>query len=287
MLRFIIIFFMFFPYFALANDNNTQKVYDCVIVPSNVSELGSQVRGIISSIAVDRNDVVKAGDTIAQLDDKVEQAMVALASQKASLKSELKLTKARLAHAKREMARAQKAYRNKALSVHDYDMTKVQVELEQINLMQAKEKLLIAQKELDHAKAKQENKIIRAPFSGVVTERLKAVGEYINDEPVVRLAQLDPLYAEVIVPVAQRGQIKVGMQAKVCEDVDGQEGWYATVSQVDQVMDARSGTFGVRLTLSNPDYSIPAGIRCGLKFYQTRNIKRPIKIAQKESALHD
>ena len=171
--------------------------------------------------------------------------------------------------------------------MHDYDNAKVEVEQEKLKMMQAKEKLMLADKELQHAKAKLANKTIKAPFTGVVMERLKAVGEYINDEAVVRLAQLDPLYAEVIVPVAYRGDITAGMQAKVCEDVQGQAGWYATVSQVDQVMDAGSGTFGVRLTLPNPDYKIPAGIRCGLKFFKTKTLNRPMKIAQGSTTLHD
>ncbi len=97
-------------------------------------------------------------------------------------------------------------------------------------------------------------------------ERFKVVGEYIDDEAVIRLAQLDPLHVEVIVPVLERGKIRVGMQAKIFSDIKDEKGWTATVAQVDQVMDAASGTFGVRLTLPNPDYIIPAGLRCNLKF---------------------
>ena len=35
---------------------------------------------------------------------------------------------------------------------------------------------------------------------------------------------------------------------------------------VDRVMDAASGTFGVRLRLPNPDLALPAGIRCTVRF---------------------
>jgi len=40
----------------------------------------------------------------------------------------------------------------------------------------------------------------------------------------------------------------------------------ATVTVVDRVLDAASGTFGVRLTLPNPDLQLPAGIRCKVRF---------------------
>jgi hypothetical protein len=38
------------------------------------------------------------------------------------------------------------------------------------------------------------------------------------------------------------------------------------VTVVDRVFDAASSTFGVRLELPNPDYSLPAGLRCRIRF---------------------
>jgi hypothetical protein len=40
----------------------------------------------------------------------------------------------------------------------------------------------------------------------------------------------------------------------------------AVVTVVDQVFDAASGTIGVRLELPNPDYAIPAGLKCQVRF---------------------
>ncbi len=263
-----------------ANELNTPKDYDCVIIPSNVANLGSNSRGVINHIAVDRNDFVKRGDVIAVLDDKVEQASVTLASKQASLVSDIALSKVNLAYAQREQARAKKAYQAKAYSLHDYDVAKVETELAKIKLLQAKEKKVLADNELKRAQAQLAHKTIRAPFSGVVTERLKVIGEYIDDEAVITLAQLDPLHVEVIVPVLQHGKIKVGMQAAVCTDTQQTNDWHATVTQVDQVMDAASGTFGVRLSLPNPDYKIPAGLRCNLKFID------PVKQATNKNTEH-
>ncbi len=36
----------------------------------------------------------------------------------------------------------------------------------------------------------------------------------------------------------------------------------ATVSHVDRVLDAASNSFRVRLSLPNPGYALPAGLRC-------------------------
>ena len=35
---------------------------------------------------------------------------------------------------------------------------------------------------------------------------------------------------------------------------------------VDRVVDAASGTFGVRLELPNPNYALPAGLKCKVRF---------------------
>ena len=40
----------------------------------------------------------------------------------------------------------------------------------------------------------------------------------------------------------------------------------AKVTRVDRVLDAASNTFRARLELPNPDYAIPAGLRCKARF---------------------
>jgi multidrug efflux pump subunit AcrA (membrane-fusion protein) len=40
----------------------------------------------------------------------------------------------------------------------------------------------------------------------------------------------------------------------------------STVTIVDPVLDAASGTFRVRLTLPNPDYQLTSGLKCSVRF---------------------
>jgi multidrug efflux pump subunit AcrA (membrane-fusion protein) len=42
---------------------------------------------------------------------------------------------------------------------------------------------------------------------------------------------------------------------------------------VDSVIDAASGTFGIRLELPNPDYKILSGLRCSLEFPTVDDLK--------------
>ena len=272
----IVLFFMLSLSFGIADTNVTLEEFDCVVIPSNVADLGSNARGVIARTAVDRNDFVKQGDIIAVLDEEVEYATVALAEKQASNMSEIELAKVNLTYAKREQERAEKAYKENAFSMHDYDVAKVKTEQAIIKLLQAEEKQALAQNRLKEAQARLAHRTIRAPFSGVVMERFKTIGEYIDDDPVVRLAQLDPLHVELIVSAEKKSNIKVDMQAKVCSDRNDGQGWSVSVVQVDEVIDAASGTFGVRLLLPNPEYKIPAGLRCDLKFLDTTNNEKGV-----------
>lgn len=251
---------------AVAENNSAKKEFDCVVIPSKTADLGSNIRGVLKDIKVDRNSVIKKGDIVAVLDNTLEKAVLNLVQKQASINSEINLRKVNLAYAKREETRAKKAYRNKAFSMHELDMAKVETQLSKIKLLQAKEKQKLIKGELEKAKAKLHYKTIRAPFDGVVMEKFRTIGEYIDDEAIVRLAKLDPLYVEMIVPVNQHHNIKAGMQARVCADQNGNNGWIAKVTQVDTVMHLASGTFNVRLELPNPDYAITAGVRCNLEF---------------------
>ena len=123
----------------------------------------------------------------------------------------------------------------------------------------------MAQLELARARAELEQRVIRSPIDGVVTERLLGPGEYGHpDTHIVSLASIDPLYVEAYPAVRYHGRIKAGDMGTVT--LDSGEVRQAKVTVVDQVFDASSGTFGVRLELPNPGMKLPAGTRCRVAF---------------------
>lgn len=71
---------------------------------------------------------------------------------------------------------------------------------------------------------------------------------------------------EVIVPIGRFGSILEGTVAEVRPEAPVGGVYQARVVIVDEVIDAASGTFGVRLELPNPDYSLPAGLKCKVLF---------------------
>jgi len=105
---------------------------------------------------------------------------------------------------------------------------------------------------------------------GLAQERLLApIESYVPDTKNSLpgpLASINPLNVEAYLPVRYYGLLKLGDNATVHPDEPVGGEYEAKVSIVDQVFDAASGTFGVRLSLPNPGNQLPAGMRCHVTF---------------------
>ena len=125
----------------------------------------------------------------------------------------------------------------------------------------------LAQLELARAIELLKQRIIRSPINGVVVARALGPGEYAFDQAhLLTVSQIDPLNVEVFVPLSQFGRIRPGTRAEVYPEDPVGGGHPAIVTIVDQVFDAASGTIGIRLELPNPEYAVPAGVKCRVRF---------------------
>ena len=239
---------------------------DCLIEPYVVVEVSSPVAGILETIAVDRGDPVKQHQVLAELRSGVEKANVKLARARAEMDEEISERKARLAFAQRRQARTDDLFKRKVIPFEDKDQADTDLILAESQLSIAKANKGLAALELERAIEALKLRTIRSPIDGVVVERFLSPGESTENRPILKLARLDPLRVEVVAPVASLGSVKQGMQAEVIPEDPVGHVHKARVTVVDQVVDAASGTFGVRLELPNPRRRIPAGTKCKVKF---------------------
>ena len=119
---------------------------------------------------------------------------------------------------------------------------------------------------LHQVSAKLEMRIIRSPVDGVVVKVDLSSGEYVGEKQIMTIAQIDPLNVEVVVPVSEYGTIKKGMMAEVRPESPVGGVYTGKVTIVDRVVNAASGSFGVRVELPNPNLAIPSGLKCNVKF---------------------
>jgi multidrug efflux pump subunit AcrA (membrane-fusion protein) len=124
----------------------------------------------------------------------------------------------------------------------------------------------LASLELKEATAIVDRKSIKSPVTGVVVERYLSPGEYVEAEPVVQVAQINPLKVELILGIEFFGSIKEGMVAVVKPAAPLGGEYTARVKLVDKIVDAASSTFRVTLELPNPRYQVMPGFKCKVIF---------------------
>ena len=243
--------------------------FDCLIEARQQVEIRSPVEAVIESVQVQRGDLVKKGQVIATLESGPERAALELARSRSTMQGELRAAEARVDLAQKKMLRAEELYKQNFVSVNARDEAEAEFRFSTEQLRQSKENQKLAELELQRSTEVLAMRTIKSPFSGVVVEVLQKPGEFSSTnlkDPIVRLAEIDPLHVEVILPVALYGRIKVGAQAQVLPEQPVGGRYSATVKVVDRVIDAASGTFGVRLELPNRNREIPAGARCRVRF---------------------
>ncbi len=243
---------------------------DCVINPYKVADISSAVPGVLDKVSVERSDWVVKGDVIAQLGSGVEQANVALAKARSEIESEIQLGEAKLLFDKKRLSRIDQLHTRQAVSREKYEEADRNKELSIWELQQAKDLKNIRQLELIRAEEQLKQKTILAPFDGFILQKFRSEGEYIENQAIVRIAQLDPLLIEAIVPMEVFGVIEVGMKGLVYPELSADQPKVAEVVAVDRMGDAASRTFGVRLQLPNPEYALAAGLKCETKFYPSK-----------------
>lgn len=239
---------------------------DCVINPYRVVDLASSVPGVLDRVYVDRSDFIEAGEIAATLEAGVERASVVLAKARAAIDSEVQVNSVNLDFDQRRKDRMEALYQKKSISIDVKDEADREQNLSRWRLQQARDLKEIRRLELLRAEEQLKQKTIRTPIAGFVLQRFKQAGEYVEDQPIMRIAQLNPLLVEAVVPIQFHGRIEPGMRGRVYPDVTKQQYHEAEVTIIDRVGDAASGTFGVRLTLPNPDYKVLAGAKCMMKF---------------------
>ncbi len=243
--------------------------YEGLIEPSVTIKVSSAVDGLIETTPVDRGDLVKAGQVVATLESSVERATRDLAKKQSELKAALDSAKARMEFNTRLVEKNRPLFRQGIISIEELDQFETDQRLASLAHLQAQENMAIALLDLRRTQAALDLRTIRSPIDGVVVQRFLTSGELVSrskESDIMEIAQLDPLHVEVIAPVELLGAVDVGTEAVVRPEAPVGGAYRATVKVVDRVVDAASSTFGIRLVLPNPDYRLPAGLKCTVRF---------------------
>lgn len=245
------------------------QAYDCMIEARQAIEIRSPVEAVIDQVHVRRGDTVRKGQLLVTLASGPERAALALAQSRAQMQGELKAAQARLDIAQKKAQRADELFKQKFISENARDEAQAELQLATEELRRVRETQQLNALEARRSAEVLAMRSIRSPLDGVVVEVMLKPGEFgaiTFKDPIMKLAEIDPLYVEVVLPVSQYGKVKPGQKASVMPEAPVGGKYETTVKLVDKVVDAASGTFGVRLELRNRSLEIPAGVRCRVSF---------------------
>jgi RND family efflux transporter MFP subunit len=239
-----------------------------MIEPRKTVEVRAASEGLIERVWVDRGDMVKAGQVLVTLDSAVEKAALDAARYRTTMEGKIRTAESRVEFATQKYNRRANLASQSFISAQDRDEALAEKRLAESELIDAKDDRGLAEIELRRLTEQLRLRTIKSPVDGVVVDRMLNAGELADNrdlrKPILKLADIGVLRVEALLPMEAYGKLGVGQRVDVMPEnpVGGRHA--AKVDVIDRVMDAASGTFGVRLELPNPGLKLPAGIKCKL-----------------------
>jgi RND family efflux transporter MFP subunit len=224
------------------------RVYrlDGVVEAVNKTTVSAQISGQIEVILFDVDDYVEKDEVIIRLNDKQP------ASRLKQAKAELEEAGARLKEAEDEYQRVKGVYEKKAVSKKTLDAAEASMKAAQAKLKAAQAGLEQAQQQFDYTR-------VRAPYSGIVTERHIEVGEMAQPgRKLISGLSLEELRVNVDVPQSMINAVRESDD----DFIETPQGKLIPITNktVFPYAERSSHTFRVRLDLSGEDLSLFPGM---------------------------
>ena len=208
------------------------------VEPVTKVEVGTQVSGIIDRLYADYNDIVKAGQVIAEMDK------VNLQAELASSQAQLSAAKTEFEYREKEYDRIKTLHDKELVSDSEYDSAFYQYETAKNTYSQAQASFTKVKRNLSYA-------TITSPIDGVVISRAVEEGQTVAagfETPTLFTIAKDLADMQVIADVdeADIGQVK--------------EGQNVTFTRLEATTTSNVVTYEVVITAPNPDLKLKPGL---------------------------
>ncbi len=185
--------------------------------------------------------------------------------------------KASLEWAEADFNRIKALLDQKVVSQAEYDqkLTAVQAARQQYvsaqNAAQQSYRSLIASRaRIDLARKAAADTTVRAPFAGLVAERLVSTGDYVTrGTPVATVVNIDPLRVELTVPEQYLGQVRAGQAVRLSVDAYPDTVFNAKVRFVSPALQTNQRALTVEAVAPNADGRLKPGL------FATALLQRP------------
>jgi RND family efflux transporter MFP subunit len=201
----------------------------------------AQTSGYLKKWYFDIGAKVKAGDVLAEIDTpEVEQEL-------AQAQAQLKVAQAALNLSKVTDHRYQDLFSRKVIAAEDLDTA--------VDTYRENEAIVMAdQANINQLEALEGFKIVRAPFTGIVTARNTDIGAYIasgSGAQLFRMQQTSPLRVYVSVPQSFAKMVKIGTEGDLNLDEFPGRNFVGHVTNTASAIDPTSRTLLTELEVPN------------------------------------
>ena len=229
-----------------------ERIWDGVIEAVNQATLSAQTGGRVREVLVDVNDYVKAGDVILRFTDVEQQSAIRQAQ------AALAVAKAALDEAESDFKRISEIFGRQLVSKAQLDQATARRDAAKAQHESAQAAVRAANEQVDYT-------VVRAPYSGIVTQRHVEVGEAVNPgQPLISGLSLDKLRVNVQIPQSDMASIREHAKASLLL-ADGKR------IDAEQVIvfpyaDPTTHTFSVRLELPQAETGLQPGMTAKAAF---------------------
>jgi RND family efflux transporter MFP subunit len=170
--------------------------------------------------------------------------------------------------AEAEFARMKTLLEQKVVSQSEYDQRRTQVEAARQQYLMAENVALQSYRSLQAAKARvgiarkaMADTTVRAPFAGLVAERLVSAGDYVTKGTrVATVVRIDPMRVELTVPEQSVALVRVGQTVRLAVDAYPNEVFEAKVRFVSPSLRKDQRALTVEAIAANTDGRLKPGL---------------------------
>jgi RND family efflux transporter MFP subunit len=215
--------------------------------PRTEAQVRAEISGPVERTFADEGQRVRRGVLIARLDD------TAVRDAYLSAKSAVRTAESALQNAQRNVERSTRLAQAGALPERDLETAQLNATNAEGTLADARARLASAQKQLDQT-------LVRAPITGVVSDRPVDAGDVVQvGAELFRIVDLGSLRLEATVPAAEIDRLKIGMPVEF--GVSGFDRRFTgRVERINPSVDPATGQVRIYVSIPNEEQSLVAGL---------------------------
>lgn len=230
--------------------------YPGTVISRNKARLAAEVAGRVESVA-DVGTYLEAGQVVARLDDALlEQTLSANLAAVSREQARLKYLEAEVNRLERLVEQNTATRSRLDQAVAEQGVTRSELEANQARVRLTRERL--------------SRTVIKAPFAGVVVERLLEPGEWAEEgAAVVRLVDSRALDIQTWVPVQALKHVSI--ESKLELKANPAQA-FGTVHTIVPVGDGRSRLYELRLAVTGVDWPVGQDLRVAVPSAEVREV---------------